>query len=89
MTKALPDDNATGRQFAYTYDVLGRKVTETTPKGVATTTDPNDFVTKYTYDRIGQVLKVETPFVDGGSTKTPTRSRSPPTAWPAPPRCRS
>jgi YD repeat-containing protein len=73
LTKTLPDNNTTGRQLAYTYDVLGRKVTETAPKGVATTTDPNDFVTKYTYDRIGQVLKVETPFVDtDGSTKTPT-----------------
>jgi YD repeat-containing protein len=73
LTKTLPDNNTTGRQLAYAYDVLGRKVTETAPKGVATTTDPNDFVTKYTYDRIGQVLKVETPFVDtDGSTKTPT-----------------
>ncbi|NIK62307.1 polymorphic toxin-type HINT domain-containing protein [Kribbella shirazensis] len=73
LTKTLPDNNTTGRQLAYTYDVLGRKITETAPKGVATTTDPNDFVTKYTYDRIGQVLKVETPFVDtDGSTKTPT-----------------
>jgi YD repeat-containing protein len=73
LTKTLPDNNTTGRQLAYTYDVLGRKVIETAPKGVATTTDPNDFVTKYTYDRIGQVLKVETPFLDtDGSTKTPT-----------------
>ncbi|TCC16724.1 DNRLRE domain-containing protein [Kribbella sindirgiensis] len=72
LTKTLPDNNTTGRQLAYTYDVLGRKVTETAPKGVATTTDPNDFVTKYSYDRVGQVLKVETPFVDGGTTKTPT-----------------
>ncbi|MER7243310.1 DNRLRE domain-containing protein [Kribbella sp. NPDC000426] len=72
LTKTLPDNNTTGRQLAYTYDVLGRKITETAPKGVATTTDPNDFVAKYTYDRIGQVLKVETPFVDNGVTKTPT-----------------
>ncbi|MEV0794771.1 DNRLRE domain-containing protein [Kribbella sp. NPDC050459] len=73
LTKTLPDNNATGRQIAYTYDVLGRKITETAPKGVATTADPNDFVTKYSYDRVGQVLKVETPFVDtDGSTKTPT-----------------
>ncbi|RZT07498.1 YD repeat-containing protein, partial [Kribbella sp. VKM Ac-2569] len=72
LTKTLPDNNTTGRQLAYTYDVLGRKVTETAPKGVATSTDPNDFVARYSYDRIGQVLKVETPFVDGGSTKTPT-----------------
>ncbi|MFD7156158.1 DNRLRE domain-containing protein [Kribbella sp. NPDC059898] len=72
LTKTLPDNNTTGRQLAYTYDVLGRKVTETAPKGVTTTADPNDFVTKYTYDRIGQVLKVETPFVDNGVTKTPT-----------------
>jgi RHS repeat-associated protein len=73
LTKTVPDNNSTGRQLAYTYDVLGRKVAETAPKGVATTTDPNDFITKYTYDRIGQVLKVETPFVDtDGSTKTPT-----------------
>ena len=75
LTKTLPDNNTTGRQLVYTYDVLGRKVTETAPKGVATTTDPNDFVTKYSYDRIGQVLKVETPFLDSdGSTKTPTTS---------------
>ncbi|NIK56120.1 DNRLRE domain-containing protein [Kribbella shirazensis] len=73
LTKTLPDNNTTGRQLAYTYDVLGRKITETAPKGVATTTDPNDFVTKYTYDRIGQVLKVETPFIDStGATQTPT-----------------
>ncbi|MFC5268522.1 DNRLRE domain-containing protein [Kribbella qitaiheensis] len=74
LTKTLPDNNnTTGRQLVYTYDVLGRKVTETAPKGVASTTDPNDFVTRYTFDRIGQVLKVETPFVDSdGSTKTPT-----------------
>ncbi|MEU4295011.1 DNRLRE domain-containing protein [Kribbella sp. NPDC026596] len=73
LTKTLPDNNTTGRQVAYTYDVLGRKVTETAPKGVATGTDPNDFVSKYSYDRIGQVLKVETPFLDSdGSTKTPT-----------------
>lgn len=75
LTTTLPDNNTTGRQIAYSYDVLGRKVTETAPKGVASTADPNDFVTKYTYDRIGQVLKVETPFVDtDGSTKTPTTS---------------
>ena len=73
LTKTLPDNNLTGRQLAYTYDVLGRKVTETAPKGVATTADPNDFVTKYTYDRIGQVLKVETPFIDGaGAAQNPT-----------------
>ncbi|MFI6675253.1 DNRLRE domain-containing protein [Kribbella sp. NPDC050470] len=73
LTKTLPDNNTTGRQLAYTYDVLGRKVTETAPKGVATTADPNDFVTKYSYDRIGQVLKVETPFIDGaGAAQSPT-----------------
>ncbi len=72
LTKTLPDNNTTGRQLAYSYDVLGRKVTETAPKGVATTTDPNDFVTKYSYDRVGQVLKAETPFVENGVAKTPT-----------------
>ncbi len=73
LTKTLPDNNTTGRKIVYTYDVLGRTTTQTAPKGVASTADPNDFVTKYTYDRLGQVLKVETPFVDtDGSTKTPT-----------------
>ncbi|MFK4091149.1 hypothetical protein ACI2LF_44000, partial [Kribbella sp. NPDC020789] len=73
LTKTLPDNNTTGRQIVNTYDVLGRMLTQTAPKGVASTADPNDFVTKYTYDRIGQVLKVETPFVDtDGSSKTPT-----------------
>jgi RHS repeat-associated protein len=73
LTKTLPDNNTTGRQLTYTYDVLGRPLTQTAPKGVASTGDPNDFVTKYSYDRVGQVLKVETPFVDtDGSTKTPT-----------------
>ncbi len=57
LTKTLPDNNTTGRQLAYTYDVLGRKTTETAPKGVASAGDPNDFVTKYTYDRVGQVLE--------------------------------
>jgi RHS repeat-associated protein len=73
VTRSLPDNNTTGRQLAYSYDPLGRKVTETAPNGVASTTVADDFVTKFSYDRVGQVVKVETPFVDtDGATKTPT-----------------
>lgn len=71
--KTLPDNNVTGRKITYEYDALSRKVKETAPKGVATTDDPDDFATRYGYDRIGQLVRVETPFKDAdGTTTTPT-----------------
>ena len=70
--KTLPDNNVGGRKITYEYDPLGRKTKETAPNGVATSTVADDFVTNYTYDRIGQTIKVETPFVDtNGSSKNP------------------
>lgn len=55
-----------GRQTQFKYDAEGRQVTRTLPIGV-TTSDPNDFVEKTTYDVFGNV--VLTVDLDGRVTK--------------------
>ncbi|HXH80276.1 AHH domain-containing protein [Nocardioides sp.] len=66
LTTALPANSAatSSRTLAYAYDAFGRLISETAPKGTATA-DPDDFVTRYVHDRIGQVLRTEQPFKDG------------------------
>lgn len=64
-TKSIPDNNIAGRKLTYRYDPLGRLVEKTAPKGVATPVESDDFVTRYTYDRIGQITKAENPVADG------------------------
>lgn len=56
-------DPATSRVATYSYDVLDRVEAMTSPAGR---------VTQYTYDRLGQTLRVATPFTDvDGQAKTP------------------
>jgi RHS repeat-associated protein len=73
----LPENgNGVDRKLEYSYDPLGRTTQQTAPQGVATTSNPDDFVTRYTYDRVGHVLTVSTPFVDNGVAKNPTTTYS-------------
>ena len=68
LTTDLPKDTPTGpaRTVSYTYDRVGNMLTETEPKGNLTP-DPNDFVTRYTYDEIYQLVEMRDP-ADGRYT---------------------
>ncbi|MFI9297720.1 DNRLRE domain-containing protein [Streptomyces gardneri] len=59
-TATAPANNNAGtdRKTAYTYDKVGNLLTTTEPKGVATTTVANDFVTTNAYDEIYQLTDV-------------------------------
>ncbi|MFK4106930.1 DNRLRE domain-containing protein [Streptomyces sp. NPDC019531] len=46
-----------GRAWQFGYDTFGNLKTVTDPKGVATTSVPDDYTTKYDYDAYGQVTK--------------------------------
>ncbi len=73
----LPDNNTTGRAITTSYDDLGQLVEQTAPEGVATTGNANDFVTRYVYDKVGQQVRVDVPFVDtDGTNKTATTKSS-------------
>ncbi|MEQ4207913.1 DNRLRE domain-containing protein [Actinopolymorpha sp. B9G3] len=45
-----------GRKWAFTSSPTGDLLTVTDPAGTATTGDPNDFKTSYSYDSFGQLL---------------------------------
>src|SRR6266536_2638790 len=51
-----PNDTPNGpdRKTSYTYDKVGNVLSVTQPRGHLTQGDPNDFVTRYTYDEIYQ-----------------------------------
>ncbi|MFE5594053.1 DNRLRE domain-containing protein, partial [Streptomyces sp. NPDC056549] len=53
-----PDNNLSGRTTRYTYDKVGNLRTTTEPKGVATTSVPDDYVTTNNYDEIYQLMSV-------------------------------
>ncbi|MEV6245316.1 DNRLRE domain-containing protein, partial [Streptomyces sp. NPDC051742] len=53
-----PDNNLSGRTTRYTYDKVGNLKTTTEPKGVATTSVPDDYVTTNTYNEIYQLMAV-------------------------------
>ncbi|MFI6359558.1 DNRLRE domain-containing protein [Streptomyces sp. NPDC050743] len=46
-----------GRAWQFGYDSFGNLKTVTDPKGVATTTVPDDYTTKYDYDAYGELTK--------------------------------
>ncbi|WP_306191921.1 DNRLRE domain-containing protein [Streptomyces sp. MK5] len=46
-----------GRAWQFGYDTFGNLKTVTDPKGVATTTVPDDYTTKYNYDSYGELTK--------------------------------
>lgn len=46
-----------GRAWQFGYDNFGNLKTVTGPKGVATTTVPDDYTTKYDYDAYGELTK--------------------------------
>ncbi|MGW1007654.1 golvesin C-terminal-like domain-containing protein [Streptomyces sp. NPDC002520] len=46
-----------GRAWQFGYDSFGNVKTVTDPKGVATTTVPDDYTTKYDYDAYGQLTR--------------------------------
>ncbi|SOD84265.1 RHS repeat-associated core domain-containing protein [Streptomyces sp. Ag109_G2-15] len=46
-----------GRAWQFGYDSFGNVKTVTDPKGVATTTVPDDYTTKYEYDAYGELTK--------------------------------
>ncbi|MPZ29100.1 MAG: DNRLRE domain-containing protein, partial [Micromonosporaceae bacterium] len=62
----LPRDALDGPQrvMTMTYDSVGNLVSETEPNGSLTAADPDDFVTRYVYDEIYQL--VEMLVADGG-----------------------
>ncbi|MFE6919010.1 RHS repeat-associated core domain-containing protein, partial [Streptomyces rubiginosohelvolus] len=51
-------DSAPERTSKYTYDKVGNLLTTTEPKGVATASDPDDYVTTNRYDEIYQLIEV-------------------------------
>ncbi|MFI0925360.1 DNRLRE domain-containing protein [Streptomyces sp. NPDC021012] len=53
-----PDNNLSGRTTRYTYDKVGNLRTTTEPKGVATASVPDDYVTTNTYNEIYQLVSV-------------------------------
>ncbi|MGQ4418687.1 RHS repeat-associated core domain-containing protein, partial [Streptomyces sp. SAS_269] len=53
-----PDNNLSGRTTRYTYDKVGNLKTTTEPKGVATTSVPDDYVTTNNYNEIYQLMSV-------------------------------
>ncbi|WP_044640136.1 DNRLRE domain-containing protein [Risungbinella massiliensis] len=59
IEKILPKDNTTDPEikWTYQYDVLGNLIQETEPKGNLTT-DPDDYTTKYEYDKLNRLSKV-------------------------------
>jgi RHS repeat-associated protein len=70
-TLVLPSNGATGeRKISYSYDDLGRLAQQKAPQGNLTPADPDDFVTRYSYDPIGQLTGVVTPFDGASSYKT-------------------
>ncbi|GGS54642.1 DNRLRE domain-containing protein [Actinokineospora fastidiosa] len=58
VSSSAPKDTPTGpeRVSAFTYDKVGNLLTETQPLGTATT-DPDDFITRYTYDPVYQLVE--------------------------------
>ncbi|MBB5803447.1 RHS repeat-associated protein [Saccharothrix ecbatanensis] len=54
----MPKDTSTGpeRKSSFGYDKVGNLLTETQPLGNLTPTDPNDYVTRYGYDEIYQLI---------------------------------
>ncbi|MFI7681028.1 DNRLRE domain-containing protein, partial [Actinophytocola sp. NPDC049390] len=71
VTVTAPKDTPTGpaRVSAFGYDKVGNLLTQTQPLGTLTPTDPNDYVTRYTYDPIYQL----TDTVDAAGNKTTYR----------------
>ncbi|MGW1502631.1 golvesin C-terminal-like domain-containing protein [Streptomyces mirabilis] len=66
-----------GRAWQFGYDSFGNVKTVTDPKGVATTTVPDDYTTKYDYDAYGELTKATdangnpTTYSDFGATGYP------------------
>jgi RHS repeat-associated protein len=54
----MPKDSPTGpeRKATFGYDKVGNLLTETQPLGNLTPADPNDYVTRYGYDEIHQLI---------------------------------
>ncbi|MFF7788136.1 DNRLRE domain-containing protein [Streptomyces sp. NPDC007991] len=67
-----------GRAWQFGYDTFGNLKTVTDPKGVATTSVPDDYTTKYEYDSYGQLTKA----TDANGNAT-TNSGFGPTGYPA------
>ncbi|MET9383189.1 RHS repeat domain-containing protein [Streptomyces sp. NPDC002928] len=49
--------SAKGRAWQFGYDTFANLKTVTDPKGVATTSVPDDYTTKYDYDSFGELTK--------------------------------
>ncbi|MCZ4606912.1 DNRLRE domain-containing protein [Streptomyces sp. Lzd4kr] len=67
-----------GRKWQFGYDNFGNLKTVTDPKGVATTSVPDDYTTTYEYDTYGQLTKA----VDANGNPT-ANSDFGPTGYPA------
>ncbi|MEU6087591.1 DNRLRE domain-containing protein [Streptomyces sp. NPDC047085] len=67
-----------GRAWQFGYDSFGNLKTVTDPKGVATTSVPDDYTTKYDYDAYGELTKA----TDANGNPT-TYSGFGPTGYPA------
>ncbi|MEU4743506.1 DNRLRE domain-containing protein, partial [Actinosynnema sp. NPDC023658] len=57
-TASMPKDDPSGpaRTASFTYDKVGNVLSETSPLGNLTPSDPNDYVTRYEHDDIYQVV---------------------------------
>lgn len=71
LTVTAPKDTPTGpaRVSAFAYDKVGNLTAQTQPLGTLTTSNPDDYVTRYTYDPIYQL----TDTVDAAGNKTTYR----------------
>ena len=60
------------RRTTYTYDNTGHLLTTTEPKGIATTSEPDDYVTQNRYDEINQLTSTVNALGDRIPTSTTT-----------------
>jgi len=60
VSTTLPKDTAgdPDRVASYAYDLVGNLIAETEPNGTLTAANPEDFVTRYGYDAIYQLISV-------------------------------
>ncbi|WP_433263647.1 polymorphic toxin-type HINT domain-containing protein [Actinosynnema sp. CS-041913] len=69
-----PHDNGVVRTTRYEYDQVGNKTRTTTPRGVDTADDPDDFVHEVVYDELNRVKEQLQPFDrDDADVEAPDR----------------
>jgi RHS repeat-associated protein len=57
-----PGTAITYKTTQYAYDQVGNRTKVTSPRGAATTSDPNDYATSYVYDELNRVIEQDLPY---------------------------